>query len=264
MLRPLNSVRCERCWVRERSICAASVAAPQSDLAGISRSRVFLEDQTILSQGGEASIVGTLVRGTVRLTRTPPDGRHQVVGLLQPGEFFGRPFVEVTEFGYEAATDVEICVSERRAFERALEKNRALENGLLRTVLDDLAMARERVLLIGSLSAPERVTAYLLMMLGRRPNASSKIGSRGLFVSSFISRHDLASYLATTIESVSRQVHSLSRKGIIRILGANYFQILDYDALVAASGLTEGDLRLLSPVRATRAARTDNSVRGAA
>ncbi len=243
---PSDSAQCEHCAVRSRALCAAATVEGLRDLRRWSRVRQVTVDEVILADHAEAEFVGTVVAGALRQVKTMPDGREQVVGLIFPGEFFGRPFRETSDFSYEAAVDSEICVTERRAFEALLRRHPEVEHQLLLHTMNELAAARERSLLLGSLDTLERVATYLLVMAARREQMLSRIGQDPHFevAASLISRKDLASYLGTTIETISRHVHHLSRSGIIRIIDSGHFEVLDHGRLLAVSGVTRDDLKL--------------------
>lgn len=242
----IDNSRCDRCAVRDRTVCAVAHLAAENELARVSRTRRVPAGETILAENAEASIVGNVLAGVLRMTKTLPDGREQIVGLINPGEFFGRPYSETVEFAYEAATDVELCVMDRRSFEAVVARNPELEHELLLTTLDDLAFARERMLLLGCQNTLERVATYLLVMLEHREQlfADVALQEHKRVAVSAITRRDLASYLSTTIETISRHIHHLSRIGVIRIIDSSRFEVLAYEMLLALSGLAREDLRL--------------------
>ena len=241
-----ETARRDRCSIRERALCIVAHLATEIELRPASRTRIVDAGETILAEHGDASVVGSVIAGVMRMTKSLPDGRQQIVGLIYPGEFFGRPYSDTTEFAYEAATDLEICVIDRRTFESVLTRHPDLEHELLLMVLDDLAFARERSLLLGCQTTLERVASYLLVMLERRQQLLSRavLEAHNNVALSAISRRDLASYLGTTIETISRHLHYLSRQGVIRIINPSHFEVLDRGALLAISGLAEDDLRL--------------------
>ena len=243
--------RCDRCSVHERAVCVVAHLSAQIELGRLSRTRIVDAGETILTEHGEESLVGNVIAGVMRITKTLPDGRQQIIGLIYPGEFFGRLYSETTEFAYEAATDVEICVMERHAFEGVVARHPELEHELLLTALNELAFARERSLLLGCQNTLERVASYLLVMLERRQQLLGRAAletHRQVAVSA-ISRRDLAGYLGTTIETISRHVHFLSRRGVIRIINASQFVVLDRGELLGLSGLAEDDLKLFGAAR---------------
>ena len=113
---------------------------------------------------------------------------------------------------------------------------------------NDLARAHERSLLLTTQSTLERVATYLLVALDRREqlleHMSVELHKRVSV--SVLTRRDMASYLGTTIETISRHVHHLSGQGVIRIIDASHYEVLNHDRLMSISGLTNNDLALLS------------------
>ena len=251
------SARSHAALAASRPASAAALAASLGELRRLCRARTASADATILAENGPSSLVGTVLAGVLRIAKTMADGRQQVLGLIYPGEFFGRPFASNTEFAFEAATDVRLSVIERRAFEAAIRRSPELAHQLLLATLSDLAVSRERSVLLGCQNTLERVATYLLVMLERREQLLADValkGHRRVAVSA-ISRRDLASYLSTTIETISRHVHYLSRKGVIRIIDSSHFEVLDYDVLLELSGLASEDLDLFRRARGAQAGR---------
>jgi CRP/FNR family transcriptional regulator, anaerobic regulatory protein len=227
------------------------------EMRRFTRRRRVAAGETILAENGPSRLVGTVLAGVLRITKTLPDGRQQVIGLVYPGEFFGRPFAALTEFAFEAATDAELDVVERHAFETVLGRHPELAHELLIATLSDLAVARERAVLLGCQSTLERVATYLLVMLERREQILADLALEGhrLVAVSAIGRRDLASYLSTTIETISRHLHTLARRGIIRIIDGSHFEVLEPRVLLEVSGLSAEDLDLFRGARQGRAGR---------
>ena len=248
---PMESARCDRCVVRDKAMCVVTELAAQIELGRVSRNRHARADETILAENSQSSVVGNVLAGVMRITKTLADGRQKVIGLIYPVEFFGRPYDETTEFAFEAATDVELCVIERHAFEAVVSRHPELEHELLLTTLNDLAFSRERSLLLGCQNTLERIATYLLVMLERREQllADMSLERHKRVAISAINRRDLASYLSTTIETISRTIHHLSRIGVVRIIDSSHFEVLDPDGLLALSGLSPDDLKLFGRVR---------------
>jgi CRP/FNR family transcriptional regulator len=109
--------RCGRCRASVRSICGFSAPVIHADIARISGRRFVAEGQTVLAAGGTAGLVGTVLAGVLKVSKTLPNGRERIVSLLYPGDFLGQLCFPAMNFAFEAATDVEICVSDRLAYE---------------------------------------------------------------------------------------------------------------------------------------------------
>ena len=239
--------RCKQCPAMRHSVCGSVDERALRELGLSSRTRLMAADETVLIAGNDAAVVGILRVGIVRVVGTLPDGRHQVVGLLYPGELVGLPILGQSAFAYECATEVEICVFERSRFDKIVRQTPEMLQELYMSALADGNMMRERMMLCASQSTLERIATYLLMMLDRREVQMERLNliSQKKVAVSAISRRDLASYLGTTIESISRNIHTLASRGIVRIIDSSHFEVLDRPALLSLSGVAEDDLSLL-------------------
>ncbi|MFQ6755057.1 Crp/Fnr family transcriptional regulator [Cereibacter sphaeroides] len=216
-------------------------------LDAISRLRVFPRDAVVVPQGGALEYVGNVVRGVLRMERLLADGRSQIVGLLVPTDMFGRVFSERSDYSVEAATEVTLCCFERHAFEALVRTCPDLEHAVLLAVLDELDAAREWITLRAGPTVAARLATYLLMLCRRWPHQTSELtqDAKRIVVNVPIARNDLAHYLGTTVESISRAVQAFSRDGIISILTPLRFEILDLPALIALSDNEEFDAHAL-------------------
>ena len=170
-----------------------------------------------------------------------PDGRSQVVGLFYPGDFFGRVYGLHNGFAIEAASDVTLCCIDRVRFEIILEHSSDLERALLVSALHELTATRETLAVLGCRDTMGRLAAFLLRTLRRLQSGSGELGdgSATPLVTIPISRRDLADYLGTTIETISRHLHALSRDEVVRIVDPRRFVILDRERLMELAGETE-------------------------
>ncbi|TJW51121.1 MAG: hypothetical protein E5X65_24680 [Mesorhizobium sp.] len=91
------------------------------------------------------------------------------------------------------------------------------------------------MLLLGCQTAPERIASFFLILY-RRSGADGWTPCANLSIHVPISRRDVASYLGTTGETISRVIHETSRKGIIQIRNARDFDVLNKRQLVTMSG----------------------------
>lgn len=66
-----------------------------------------------------------------------------------------------------------------------------------------------------------------------------------------IGRRDIATYIGTTPETLSRNIQSLSRKKVIRILNAKQFELLDPVRLARYGGNEHADEEIDSDLMAT-------------
>ena len=233
--------KCDHCLIRHRALCSMADDEALAELNRIGHVRSFATGSTIITAGEKMPFVGNVRSGVVKLTKVMSDGRQQIVGLLFASDFVGRAFEDHWPYSAEAATDVEICAFERTAFERVLSDHPELEHHLLIATLDELDAARDWMMLLGCKTAEEKVASFLMFIARRALNegrCSDPHGSGPRFELP-ISRSDMAAYLGTTVETVSRQITRLKTANIIRLTDTHHFIVPDMDRLAAVAGIDE-------------------------
>jgi CRP-like cAMP-binding protein len=113
----------------------------------------------------------------------------------------------------------------RTATEQLVDQNPMVARVLRDEMLRDLASAHGRTLLLGRMTAPERVAAFLLEMFERRERAKA--------LDLPMSRIDIADYLGLTVETVCRTLSTFRRDGIIAVPNPHRIELLDRAALEA-------------------------------
>lgn len=215
-------------------------------LKDMARHRRYLRDEVIVHTGAAPNVVGCVVSGLLRMEKTLIDGQQQIVGLLGPGDLFGRLFDGPFPFAVEAAMDADLCLFPKRAFEDLVETSPDLERMLILAFLDETDSAREWLGLLANHRTVERVAGFLVFLCRRwiGPTEACAPGAGRLTVDIPISRHDMAMFLGTRTESVSRALHKLEDEGLIEIVTPYRIGIADIEALDTLSGHTIGEPRV--------------------
>lgn len=195
--------------------------------------------------------IGYVIDGALGMTKILADGHSHLIGMLLPTDMFGRLFDGPNHHRLEALTDGALLCFDRFIFEHVLREAPALERMLLVTMLDELDVAREWVLVLNGTRVVQRIAAFLIILSHRQSLLSDQTASRNFLVEMPFGRRDLSRCLGVRPESLSRALHRLSRDGVIQIHDANLIEILDMAALLDASGQ---DLDL--PVRGGAGRRT--------
>ena len=230
--------KCQNCLIHKTGICNFVDGATHLELKRYSHFRSYAEGETVFSEGVETGIVGHVVSGTLKLVSALADGRQHIVGLIQAGEMFGRVFDGNSPFAIEAATDATLCCFEQRVFDTIVVRNPKLEQELLLVTLDELDAARDWIMLLGCQHVIERVATFLLLVLRHQnqiANAHTKQPAPPI-VTFPINRRDIAAYLGTTTETISRSLHTLAQQGMIRIVDHQSFEITQVKALTELAG----------------------------
>lgn len=239
--------KCEGCAIHHRAICRGADPTAIAELGRISHIQTFKRGDVIQAQGEPSELVGNVLSGVVKIVMASADGNQSIVGLLFASDFFGRVFLDVSRFSYEAATDVTLCCIPRLSFERFLLDHPTVEHELLVSKLDELDVMREWTYIVAAHTTMERVASFLYILLKRSKTRTcyDRTDDR-LIINVPVSRRDMAAYLGTTPETLSRNIQALARDKVIRILDAKRFELLDENALIRRAGETAEDLTAIA------------------
>lgn len=194
-------------------------------LEQIGARRGFSRDEEIYAEGDRSDGWYKVVSGTVRICKLMADGRRHIAEFFFAGDCFGLDAVGDRVFSAEAVGDVILMRFPRAATERLIDERPELARHLCDMTLRNLAHARTQMLLLGRMTAPERVASFLLELAERRDVR------RVLDVP--MSRNDIADYLGLTIETVCRVLSAFKRDGVIAIPNPHRIDLCDRDALEA-------------------------------
>lgn len=208
--RPTNF--CDACAIRNRAICADLDDSEIGLLNGIGRRRQLEAGEQLMWEGDEAVLVANVIDGVLKLASHSADGGEQILGLAYPSDFLGRPFGETAPYGVEALTEAQICVFERKDFDRFARDHPRLEHKLLERTLTELDRSRRWMMLLGRMNAGQKVASFVLELTDRLGKAGA--GGETLVILP-LSRQQMADVLGLTIETVSRQLSRLRSAGLI-------------------------------------------------
>jgi len=230
-----TTLTCAECAVRDRALCGSLSDSELVALNTLGRRQMLARGESLIWAGDESVICANLLSGVMKLTAATPDGREQIVGLVYPADFVGRPYAGEAEFTVTALTEAELCVFPRGPFERVLADHARMERMLLQRTFAALDEARGRMLALARLSAGEKVAGFLLAIAERTGGCRAAAFGPVTFDLP-LTRGEMAEVLGMTIETVSRQLSRLKREGLIALMGARGVTIRDRDALRVRQG----------------------------
>lgn len=230
------AVACEDCPIRHRAVCAHCESDELETLEKIKSYRTYAPGETIAWAGERMPVVGSVVEGVAMLSSTMADGRRQMVGLLLPSDFLGRPGRERNAYDVVAATETTLCLFRKTEFERIVAQTPRIERRLLEMTFDELDSAREWMLLLGRKTAREKIASLFVIMARRDAALNRTLPQDGLRFPLYITREAMADYLGLTIETVSRQISGLRKEKLV-VLGENRMvHVPDFARLIDESG----------------------------
>jgi CRP/FNR family transcriptional regulator len=238
MIPDFATVKCSDCPIRHRAVCARCDTEELLRLEKMKSYRTFPAGTEILWRGEPLEYVASVVSGVASLSKTLEDGRTQMVGLLLPSDFIGRPGRNRIEFDVTATTDVTLCCFARTPFEALVLDTPHVAQRLMELALDELDAARDWMLLLGRKTAREKIATFL-DMLARRSQMTMTEGAgmaNGAALYLPMTRDQIANYLGLTLEAVSRQFSAFKREGIIDVPDRRRVLVINLDRLQIATG----------------------------
>ncbi|HTH61312.1 MAG TPA: helix-turn-helix domain-containing protein [Paraburkholderia sp.] len=166
--------------------------------------------------------------GSLKTVMAHRDGREQVTGLRIAGEPLGLDGISSNTHTCTAVAleDSSVCIIPYSALKHMCRETGALQDRLHRLMGEQLLRESSQMMVLGSLSADERVAAFLL-------DVSERNGQRGYSHAEFnlrMTREDMGSYLGMTLETVSRTLSRFQKRGLIDAQG-KLIHIIDLDGL---------------------------------
>ena len=230
---------CSNCPIQHRAICAQCEPDELRLLEEIKYYRSFEAGQTVIWAGDHMDFVASVVTGVATLTKTMEDGRTQMVGLMLPSDFVGRPGRDTTPYNVTAVTDVLMCCFRKKQFEAMMIRTPHIAHRLLAMTLDELDAAREWMLLLGRKTAREKIASLLAIIARRDAGAAAPRQGQRIAFDLPLTRAAMADYLGLTIETVSRQFTALRGDGVIVLNGLRRVVVPNLDRLLAEAGVDD-------------------------
>jgi CRP/FNR family transcriptional regulator, nitrogen fixation regulation protein len=175
--------------------------------------RSYSRKSEIVREDDPAEHVYEVVSGTVCTCKMLREGRRQIAGFYFAGDIFGLESAKQHAVAVEAITSAQVRIFKKRALNALASSNLEVADRLLALTTRELARKQDHLLLLLSTTAEERIICFLIEMTQRAsPRADDRIDLP-------MSRRDIADYLGLTIETVSRTLWDLERRGAIKIKG---------------------------------------------
>ncbi len=227
---------CTNCPIRHRAVCAKCEPDELSQLEEIKYYRSYEAGQPIVWAGDQMDFVASVVVGIATLSQTMEDGRTQMVGMLLPSDFLGRPGRAIAPYDVTANSNLTLCCFRRKPFETMMSKTPHISHRLLEMTLDELDAAREWMLILGRKTAREKIASLLSIIAHREAALQKRSPTNGSSFDLPLTREAMADYLGLTLETVSRQISALKRDHVIELQGKRRIVIPDIEALIDETG----------------------------
>lgn len=176
---------------------------------------------TVIARGAVACVLA----GAVRKFALRPSGQRQIIDLTVAGDFIGLGPADPAFFLEAVSNDTRIACFTRDQIERLGDRFAAVSALMQNSAADAIRRLEHHLLVQSRITAREKVRAYLAEMTRRMKPAHSKA------ITLPITRYDIADHLGIAVETVSRTMTALRRRGSITLTSPRDIEIRDLSML---------------------------------
>lgn len=209
-----------------RHLPARTEAADEGVLAGKVPHfpRGVKRGQALFNAGDRLAALYTVRSGSFKTCMVDRAGREQVVGFSMAPDAIGLDGLSSGRHDLAAIAleDSEVCVLPSAILESAARHDPSLQRELSAALAREIARNHRVMMLLGSMSAEERLAAFLI-------DQSKRLASRGYSPRDFrlrMTRKDIGSYVGLTLPTVSRLFSTFARNGLI-VVDKAHVRVLD-------------------------------------
>ena len=201
---------CISCHIRHLSIFADLSIEQLNNICGFSPSITsYTAKETIYFQGATPNNAFTLRKGMVKLVKSLPDGRVQIIRILKTGDLFG--FDGFSHLNYNqsaiALTDCELCHLPINGLQKLREKQPTIDKAMMNRWIQHLRNAEDMMVELGTKKASERLASFLVNWGEEEKDGWKKMP---------LSRKEIGNLLGLTVETVSRFLSQWKKMSIIQ------------------------------------------------
>ena len=199
-----------------------NTVAVHRGLMGIRMS--YASNMEIFGEGEPAEYLYEVVRGLVRRYKMLADGRRQIVAFHMPGDVFGLEVDGCHCFSAEAVNNATVLAVKSSIVMGLAARDADFARQLWAVMLREYQRAQNHIVILGCMSARQRVASFLLFI------AQHSSGDNEIELS--MTRRDIADYLGLTIETVSRTMTQLENDAAIGLASSRRVVVRNRAALM--------------------------------
>jgi len=201
-----------------------------SKIATKARHKELKRGEYLYQAGDEEDSVYIVHQGQVRIFHLAESGKEQLIRVLNPGEFTGEWTIfssdQYHEHFAEATRNTSICVINRDDLQGLLKDYPDISLKILQAMSDRLQQSEKQTASVAIEQVTNRIIYYLEDL------ASPMAEEDELTVKLPMTRRDIASYLGTTPETLSRKFKELENMDLIEQLPKNKVHIFSLEDLL--------------------------------
>lgn len=195
----------------------------------------YKKNEFVYEEGSRLKGVYLILKGMAKMSQTNSEGTEQILFFIAAGELFGyRALLGDMNHtrSVKCLENCEIKFIDSNTFLKLLDSSKTLTRMLLKQVCHEFTLLANQNLIYAQKGIRERM-AFALLVLNEKfklPNSITEVSNIR------ITRTNLAAFIGTSIDVVSRNIKYFSKLKIIRTHGKSIF-IIDFDYLLKVTGV---------------------------
>ena len=215
---PVTQARkdCSSCSLRHVCLPCEMPSADVTRFGEIaSAKRRILRGAPLYHAGNTFEFLHAVRSGAFKTVGVSRNGDEKVTGFHLAGELLGLEAISTGRHAYTAIAleDSEVCAIPFAALEKMSRAVPTLQHSLFRVLSGDISRDQGLMLMLGSMTAEQRLAAFLLS-LSRRYERMGYAASRFTLR---MTREEIGNYLGLTLETVSRLFSRFQRDGLVGV-----------------------------------------------
>lgn len=232
-------VSCSQCNLRELCLPHGMNDKELMNMeAVVNQSEPIHKNEFIYRGGDQASALYAVRSGCVKTMTENANGEEQIVGFHLAGELFGLDgfYDDIHTCSAQALETTSVCALPLEKLEELCHSVTGLQRQMRRIMGKEISTDHKLLLLLGKMTAEERLASFLLSFSGRMVERHWKVSEFNLAMP----RQDIANYLGMAVETVSRLFAAFQNDKIIKV-DRRFITILDMSRLKAIVGECASD-----------------------
>ncbi len=189
-------------------------------------SATYKKGEFLYHAGDSAETLYIVSKGKIRIYRISESGKEQLVRILTPGSYTGELALfkdTVHEAFAQTMEDSQVCMIKRSDLQTLLYKFPAISLKILTEFSNRLDESEKQTTRFATESVETRIALFLAECM------TDPLSNEIILP---MSKKDLASYLGTTPETISRKFAQFEEQGFIKQKSNKKIEIIDIDGLL--------------------------------
>lgn len=229
-------------WTTGDQLCVSHVSifkdltlVEMKEVVRVSIQKKFNKRDLIFRAEEPSDHLYVIHKGRVKVYRLSSSGKEQIIRILEAGDFMGELdlFTQSETSCYaEALEETEVCIFHQKDIYKLMLRHPIIAIKILKELSTRLNETERIIEEVAGQDVEKRAASYLIHLVSEvRPSVSQP-----LKVILPFSKRDLASYIGTSSETLSRKLTIFQQRGWIKQSGQRTIFILNYRSLCMMAG----------------------------